>query len=82
MKKVTHFTFAVGVLFSLTFMACGEKFTPLTQEQINAQVDSLYNAQKDAKLAELQAACQSGLEAQVNAAVEAKKAASAETAAK
>lgn len=82
MKKVKHLTFVAGVFFSLTFAACGEKFAPLSQEQINAQVDSLFNAQKDAKLAELQAACQNGLEAQVNAAVEAKKAAVAETATK
>ena len=78
MKKRIILTLAVGGFFALTTMSCGEKFTPLTQEQINAQVDSLVNAQSEAKLAELRAACESGLEAQVNAKVEALK--TAETA--
>ncbi|MFN8322577.1 MAG: hypothetical protein U0T74_07975 [Chitinophagales bacterium] len=56
----------------------GEKFTPLTQEQISNSGGSLVNAQSEAKLAELRAACESGLEAQVNAKVEALK--TAETA--
>ena len=78
MKKGIILTLAVGGFFALTTMSCGEKFTQLTQEQINAQVDSLVNAQSEAKLAELRAACESGLEAQVNAKVEALK--TAETA--
>lgn len=76
MKKGIILTFAVAAILA----GCGEKFTPLTQEQINAQVDSLVTAQSEAKLTELRAACESGLEAQVNAKVEALK--SAETAAK
>ena len=76
MKKGIVLTLAVAAILA----GCGEKFTPLTQEQINAQVDSLVKAQSDAKLTELRAACQSGLEAQVNAKVEALK--SAETASK
>ncbi|HLP18901.1 MAG TPA: hypothetical protein VK174_01295 [Chitinophagales bacterium] len=74
MKKGIILTFAVAAIMA----SCGEKFTPLTQEQINAQVDSTVAAQSEAKLTELRAACESGLEAQVNAKVEALK--SAETA--
>ena len=76
MKKGSFFTLVVGSVLALA--SCGEKFTPLTQEQITAQVDSLVNAQSEAKLQELRAACESGLEAQVNAKVEAMK--TAETA--
>lgn len=76
MKKGLILTIVVGAILA----GCGEKFTPLTQEQINARVDSLVTAQSEAKLTELRAACESGLEAQVNAKVEALK--SAETAAK
>lgn len=75
MKKGIILTLAVGGFFALTTSSCGEKFTPLTQEQINARVDSLVNAQSEAKLQELRAACESGLEAQVNAKVESLKAA-------
>jgi len=74
MKKGIILTFAVAAIMA----GCGEKFTPLTQEQINAKVDSLVTAQSETKLAELRAACESGLEAQVNAKVETLK--SAETA--
>ncbi len=69
MKKGIILTFAVAAILA----GCGEKFTPLSQEQINAQVDSLVTAQSEAKLTELRAACESGLEAQVNAKVEALK---------
>jgi entry exclusion lipoprotein TrbK len=62
---------AVGVAMVLS--SCGDKFVPLTQDQINAKVDSIYNAEKDAKLQELRTACQSGLDAQVSAKVEALK---------
>ncbi len=74
MKKGIILTFAVAAIMA----GCGEKFTPLTEEAINAQVDSLVTAQSETKLAELRAACQAGLEAQVNAKVEALK--TAETA--
>lgn len=81
MKKGLILTLAVGGFFAFTTIGCGTKYTPLTQEQITAQADSLFTAQKDAKLAELQAACAGSLEAQVNAKVEAMKTAS-ETASK
>ncbi len=82
MKKGMMLTLAVGGFFAFTTIGCGEKFTPLTAEQITAQVDSLYQAQEAAKLEELRAACQSGLQDQVNAKVEVLKAESQPVAAK
>jgi hypothetical protein len=55
------------------FASCGEKFTPMTDEQINAKVEELYNEQKDAKLQELNAACQAKAEAEATAKFEAMK---------
>lgn len=78
MKKGIVAMLALSMFSAIIFTGCGEKFTPLTQEQITAQVDSLFNAQKDAKLEELRAACQGSIEASVAAKVEALK--SAETA--
>ena len=80
MKKGIVFMLSISVFSAFILTGCGQKFTPLTQDQISAQVDSIFNAQKEAKTTELKAACQSGLEAQVNAKVEAMK--SAETASK
>lgn len=62
-----------AVTFGLT--SCGEKFTPMTEEQINAKVEELYNEQKDAKLQELNAACQANAEAEATAKFEELKAA-------
>ncbi len=64
---------AVGAFLAFAASGCGEKFTPLTQQQIETQVDSLFNAQKQSKLQELRAACQSNLEEKVNAKVETMK---------
>jgi hypothetical protein len=76
MKMRLILTLAVGAILG----GCGDKFTPLTQEQITAKVDSTVAAQSEAKLAELKAACDAGLEAQVNAKVESLKAAAEGTA--
>lgn len=80
MKKGISLILVLSVFCAVAFTSCGPKFTPLTQDQINAQADSIFNAQKDAKLTELRTACQSGIDAQVDAKVEAMK--SAETAEK
>lgn len=73
MKKGIVPVLVMAAFSAIAFASCGEKFTPLTQDEITAQVDSSFNAQKDAKIEELRAACQSDLEAQVNAKVEAMK---------
>ena len=74
MKKGIVLTLAVGTFFALTTTSCGEKFTPLTEAEIITKVDSLYAEQSEAKLQELRAACQTGLQAQVDAKVEELKA--------
>ncbi|MDB5284197.1 MAG: hypothetical protein JWO06_3272 [Bacteroidota bacterium] len=80
MKKGIRTTLLMSAFCAVAFTSCGPKFTPLTQDQINAKADSTFNAQKDAKLQDLRTACQSGIDAQVAAKVEALK--SAETASK
>jgi hypothetical protein len=67
MKKGIILTLLVGGFFSFMTIGCGEKFTPLTEEQVNAKVDSSFNAQKDAKLTELRTACDATVEASANA---------------
>ena len=53
MKKEILITLMVGGFFAFTTIGCGQKYTPLTQEQITAQADSLVTAGKDAKMLEL-----------------------------
>ena len=82
MKKGFFIVLASGVFSAAVFNSCGEKFTALTEEQKTAKVDSLFNAQKEAKLTELRAACQSDLSAKVEAKVQELQSAGAETASK
>ncbi|MFN8298741.1 MAG: hypothetical protein U0T75_06510 [Chitinophagales bacterium] len=70
MKKGFVVVLAVAGFAALTTTSCGEKYTPLTQEQITAQADSLAGAQKDAKLQALKDECQKDLDAKVSAKVE------------
>ena len=75
MKRRLILTISVAAILD----GCGEKFTPLTQQQINTRVDSLVIAQSPVRLTELRIACEAGIEAQVNAKIEAlKKAETAE----
>lgn len=67
MKKGIMLAIIAGGFFTFGLTSCGETFTPLTDEQINAKVDSLFNEQKEAKLQELNAACQANAEAQAAA---------------
>ena len=67
MKKGIMLAIVAGGFFTFGLTSCGEKFTPLTDEQINAKVDSLFNEQKEAKLQELNAACQAKAEAEATA---------------
>lgn len=74
MKKGIVVTLIAGAFFSLTTIGCGEKYTPLTDEQVSAKADSIVEASKQAKLDELKAACDASLEAQANAKFEELKA--------
>lgn len=67
-KRITAILMASGFL-ALTLVSCGEKFTPLSEEQINAQVDSAFNSAAEAKKAELKAACETEMAAKVAAKV-------------
>ncbi len=64
---------AISGVAIFTACSCGDKFTPLTQEQLNAKADSLYNAQKDAKLAQFNSSCDSSAIAAANAKFESMK---------
>lgn len=77
MKKGFVVVLAVAGFAALTTTSCGEKYTPMTQEQITAQADSLAGAQKDAKLQALKDECQKDLDAKVSAKVEELKGAAA-----
>ncbi|MBX2903033.1 MAG: hypothetical protein KF872_05695 [Chitinophagales bacterium] len=65
-KRITAVMLASG-FFALALVSCGEKFTPLSEEQISAQVDSAYNATAESKKAELKAACETDKAAKVAA---------------
>jgi hypothetical protein len=65
-KRITAMLLASG-FFTVALVSCGEKFTPLTEEQINAKVDSAYNAIAESKRAELKAACEADKAAKVAA---------------
>jgi hypothetical protein len=69
MKKRTTAVMLASAFFTLALWSCGEKFTPLTEEQINAKVDSAYNAIAEAKKAEFKAACEADKAAKVAAKV-------------
>ncbi|MCS6935554.1 MAG: hypothetical protein NZM35_10465 [Chitinophagales bacterium] len=70
MKKGIITTIGVSAFFAITMIGCGEKFVPMTEEQINAKVEELYNAQKDAKLAEFKSACEAEVAAKAAAKLE------------
>lgn len=74
MKKGIIYMVPAVVFSALILVGCGEKYTPLTEEQKAAQVDSLVNTQKEAKLQELRAACQATAVAEANTKFEALKA--------
>lgn len=82
MKKGFFIVLASCGFSAVVLNSCGEKFTAMTDEQKTAKVEELFNAQKDAKLTELRNACQSDLNAKVQAKVQELQSAGAETASK
>ena len=74
MKKGIILTVAAGAFFALATSGCGPKFTPLSAEDFQKQVDSTYAAQKDAKMNDLMNACQQDMESKVDQKVEMMKA--------
>lgn len=69
MKKITGLVIA-GAIAGLGLSSCGEKYTPLTEEQKIAQADSIFAATVDAVKAEKAAACESEFQARVDAKVQ------------
>lgn len=69
MKKGLFTALVMGSLSALALVSCGEKFTPLSEEQITAKVDSSFNAVAETKRAELKAACEADMPAKVAAKV-------------
>ncbi len=68
MKK--SFVGLMGVaLTGLLLASCGDKYTPLTEEQKAAKVDSLYAAQSAPLKAEKLTACEADMQAKVDAKV-------------
>lgn len=69
MKKITGLLMAsafVGAVLS----SCGDKYTPLTEEQKTAKADSIFTATADAYKAEKAAACEAEMQAKVEAKVQ------------
>jgi hypothetical protein len=74
MKKTGISLIAAGA-FTLLLSACGSKYTPMTDEQIQAKADSTFNATKTEIMNTKQQACDAGMAAQVDAKVQQLKAA-------
>ncbi len=68
MKKVTSLLIASAIV-GLGLSSCGSKYSPLTDEQKAAKADSIFNAEADAKKAEIEAKYEAGFQAAVDAKV-------------
>ncbi len=69
MKKQLSALLVAGCFFAMAATSCGEKFTPLTEDEINTKVEEGYNAIAETKRAELKAACEADKAAKVAAKV-------------
>lgn len=74
MKKAGLILVATG-FFAIALSSCGTSYTPMTDEQINAKADSMFNAQKEMITTQANEACATGMEAAVSAKLEEMKAA-------
>ncbi len=77
MKKTTLNLFAAGFLAAVLMSSCGEKYTPLTEEQKTAKADSIFNATSAEAKALKESACDAELQAKVDAKVQELQAAAA-----
>lgn len=68
MKKITGLMIA-GAIAGLGLSSCGEKYTPLTEEQKTAKADSIFAATAEAKKTELEARYSGEFQARVDAKV-------------
>ena len=81
MRKTTLSLFAACFLAAVVMSSCGEKYTPLTEEQKSAKADSIYNATAEELKATKIAECDADFQAKVDAKVQELQAAAAATAA-
>ncbi|MFN8276771.1 MAG: hypothetical protein U0T84_04770 [Chitinophagales bacterium] len=79
MKKGFYSLLAVSAA-ALMLSSCGDKYTPLTEEQKAAKADSMYNASMADMRKQKEEACAAEMEAKVNAKVQEMLAAEAGTA--
>ncbi len=63
MKKIT---LAAVSLLALSFMSCGDKYAPLTEEAKAAKADSIFNATAVDLRAAKEASCNEGMQAMVD----------------
>lgn len=68
MKKITLSLAAVS-FFALSLVSCGEKYTPLTEEQKAKKAETIFNETSADLKAKKEAACAEGFEAAVAAKV-------------
>jgi hypothetical protein len=61
MKKGLIAAMLAGGFFAFTTIGCGEKYTPLTQEQITAKADSVATARSAEAVAAVKADCEANL---------------------
>ena len=73
MKK-TGLSILLSGLFAIALSSCGGAYTPMTEDQINAKADSIFNAQKEAIVTKHHDDCTAGMNAAVSAKVEELKA--------
>lgn len=76
MKKGIFLTLAVAACAAVITASCGNPPAHMSDADVQAKADSVFNSKKDAKMEELKAACMSTADAQVSAKVEELKAAS------
>jgi hypothetical protein len=69
MRKITMTLFAAGFL-AASLMSCGDKYTPLTEEQKTFKADSIFNATAEQLKAEKMASCDADFQAKVDAKVQ------------
>jgi hypothetical protein len=75
MKK-TALSILLSGLFAIALSSCGGAYTPMTEEQISAKADSIFNSQKEAIVTKHHEDCAANMSEAVSAKAEELKAAS------
>jgi hypothetical protein len=75
MKK-TGLSILLSGLFAIALSSCGGAYTPMTEDQINAKADSIFNTQKEAIVTKHHEDCAATMQEAVGAKTEEMKASS------